>query len=91
MRFKVITRRTDAKPGRGQTINVSSSGVLFSTDQELVPGRRVEVTISWPAQLDDTCPLKLVAKGRVVRTEAGMAAMEMQQHEFRTAGSNRFS
>jgi hypothetical protein len=29
-------------------------------------------------------PLKLVARGRVVRSEDGVAAIEIQQYEFRT-------
>ncbi|MCP5118928.1 MAG: PilZ domain-containing protein [bacterium] len=90
VRFKVMSRRTEAEPGRGHTVNMSSNGVLFTTDQELTPGRRVELSISWPAQLNGTCPLKLVAKGRVVRTEPGKAAIEIQQHEFRTLGANGF-
>jgi len=69
---------------------MSSTGVLFTADCELTPGRRVEVAISWPAQLNATCPLKLVARGRVVRVEGGRVAIEIQQYEFRTAGSNGF-
>ena len=90
VRFKVMSRRNEVEPGRGQTVNMSSTGVLFTTDQELTPGRRVELSISWPAQLNDSCPLKLVAKGRVVRTEPGKAALEIQQYEFRTVGANGF-
>lgn len=88
--FKSLGRNPEADAGKGQTINMSSTGVLFSTNQELTPGRRVEVSISWPAQLNDTCPLKLVAKGRVVRFEGGAAALEIQQYEFRTLGSAGF-
>lgn len=90
VRYKVISRRNASEPGRGQTVNMSSTGILFTTDQELLPGRRIEISISWPAQLNDSCPLKLVAKGRVVRTEPGEAALEIQQYEFRTVGSNGF-
>jgi hypothetical protein len=85
-----LNRKSDTEPGRGQTVNMSSTGVLFTTDQELMPGRRIELSISWPAQLNDTCKLKLVAKGRVVRAEAGKAALEIQQYEFRTLGSAGF-
>jgi serine/threonine protein kinase len=53
--------------GEGRTINMSSAGVLFTSKQMLVPGRRVELSISWPAQLNDKCALKLLASGRVVR------------------------
>jgi hypothetical protein len=44
----------------------------------------MELSISWPAQLDNKCPLKLVARGRVVRFDHGRAAIEIQQYEFRT-------
>jgi len=43
--------------------------------------------VSWPAQLDNKCALKLVARGRIVRAEPGKVAIEIQQYEFRTAGS----
>jgi len=91
VRFQMLSQKVEAGPGKGQTINMSSTGVLFSTDHELAPGRRVELSVSWPAQLDDKCPLKLVAKGRVVRSEPGRAALEIQQYEFRTVGANGFA
>ena len=73
--------------GDGKTVNISSSGVLFSVDHMLLPGRRMELAISWPAQLNNKCALKLVARGRVVRFEGGRAAIEIQQYEFRTHSS----
>jgi hypothetical protein len=87
--YKSLGRKAE-REGKGQTINMSSTGVLFSTDTDLTPGRRIELAISWPAHLNDTCPLKLVARGRVVRSEAGQAALEIQQYEFRTLGSSGF-
>ena len=83
-------RRADAQTASGHTINISSTGVLFTTDRDLVPGRRVELSISWPAQLDDACPLKLVASGRVVRAAPGCAAVEISRYEFRTAARQAF-
>jgi hypothetical protein len=68
----------------GLTVNMSSNGVLFTTDRYLLPGRRLEVSISWPAQLNSKVALKLVARGRVVRSEDGRAAIEIHQYEFRT-------
>jgi hypothetical protein len=41
------------------------------------------VSISWPAQLNNKCALKLVARGRVVRFEDGCVALEIQKYEFR--------
>lgn len=84
IRYKVVSKRGGEEAGEGKTLNISSSGVMFTTRQILVPGRRLEVSISWPAQLNNKCALKLVARGRVVRYEEGCAAIELQQYEFRT-------
>ena len=85
VRYKVLNRKNADEVGFGKTINMSSNGVLFTTDQYLLPGRRLELAISWPAQLNSKVALKLVARGRVVRCEEGKAAIEIHQYEFRTA------
>lgn len=87
VRFKMLSKRHGNDIGLGTTLNMSSSGVLFTTDRALLPGKRVEMAISWPAQLENRMALKLVAKGRVVRCESGTAAVEIQQYEFRTIGN----
>lgn len=86
VRYKVLTKKTGMESGVGQTVNLSSNGVLFTSDQVLLPGRRLELAISWPAQLNNQTPLKLVARGRVIRFDRGKAALEIQQYEFRTTG-----
>ncbi len=88
VRFRVISKKAGEDSGTGMTVNISSSGVLFTTDKPLIPGRRLELAINWPAQLNDKCALKLVARGRVVRFEPGKAAIEIQQYEFRTAANS---
>jgi hypothetical protein len=87
VRYKVLSKRSNDEAGSGKTINMSSSGVLFTAEHFLLPGKRVEVSISWPAQLNNKTNLKLVARGRVVRCEDGRAALEIQQYEFRTQGT----
>ena len=84
VRYRVLSKRAGDEAGDGKTINISSAGVLFTTERMLLPGRRLELAISWPAQLNNKCALKLVARGRIVRFEEGRAAMEIQQYEFRT-------
>ena len=84
VRFRVLNKRGGEETGDGKTLNISSSGVLFTSEQMLLPGRRLELSISWPIQLNDLVPLKLVARGRIVRFEQGLAAIEIQQYEFRT-------
>ncbi len=87
VRYRVLSKRSAEEIGDGKTLNISSSGVLFTSEHVLLPGRRLELSISWPAQLNNKCALKLVARGRVVRFEDGRAAMEIQQYEFRTHSS----
>lgn len=91
VRYHVLNKRGNDEAGAGKSVNMSSSGVLFTTESLLLPGRKVEVAISWPAQLDNKCPLKFVARGRVARSECGQAAIEIDQYEFRTLGSNGLS
>lgn len=83
--YKVLDHRAAVpESGAGKTVDISSKGVLFETAQRLRPGKRVEVFVNWPAQLEGGCPLKFVAVGRVVRVEESRAAMHIEQHEFRT-------
>ena len=84
VRYKVLNYKSSDEVGIGKTINMSSRGVLFTTDRHLAPGKKLEVSISWPAQLNSAIPLKLVASGRVIRAEQGIVAMEIQHTEFRT-------
>ena len=87
IRYRVATKENSFEAGVGATINISSNGVLFTTEQPILPGRRVELAISWPAELNRNTALKLVARGRVVRVEHGRAAAEIQNFEFRTMGA----
>ena len=68
----------------GQTINISSSGILIATDSIATLGCTVQVIVAWPRLLDDRIPLKLVALGRVVRCGGGQLAATLVRFEFRT-------
>ena len=87
VRYKVLTSRGNPETGTGKTIDVSSAGVLLSTQTPLTLGKKVELSISWPAQLDGKCALKLVARGRVTRCLGTEVAIEIDKYEFRTQGS----
>jgi PilZ domain len=84
VRYKTLNQRSEVLIGIGKTLNISSSGVLFTSDHELPLGTRLEVSISWPAQLNEKCMLNLVARGRVARYLKGQVAVQIQQYEFRT-------
>ena len=87
MRFRILDKRSSGVSGPGSTVNMSSSGVLFAAEQPFSPGCRLELSINWPVKLNEKCALRFVARGRVVRTAHGGAALEILQHEFRTQSS----
>ncbi len=84
IRYKTLSQRTEMLQGVGKTLNISSSGVLFTANHDLPVGTRLEVSISWPAQLNEKCLLNLVARGRITRGDSGSLALQIQQYEFRT-------
>lgn len=68
----------------GESVNISSAGVLFTTPEAATPGQKVEAFIAWPVFLDNRIPLKLVIKGLIVRSTGDGAAICFEKHEFRT-------
>jgi hypothetical protein len=80
--YKLLERYGIA--GMGQTLDVASGGVAFTTENHLPLNAPVEVSINWPARLNDSCALKLVVTGRVVRTGDGRAAVKTERYVFRT-------
>lgn len=87
LRYRILGGRGNSDWGIGKTLDFSSSGILFNAETPLAPGKRVELSISWPAQLDGKCALKLVARCRVTRCKGTTVAVEMDKYEFRTQGS----
>ena len=70
--------------GEGRTINLSSGGVLFTTDRILAKGSPVQMEINWPVLLDDSRPLNLVARGPIIWCDGEKAAMKFEGWEFYT-------
>jgi len=89
LRYKLVENKGVPEGGMGRTLNMSSSGVLFTSETQLPVGRRVELSVDWPAQLNDQCGLKLVALGRIVRSSAESAAIRIDKYDFRTRATAR--
>jgi DNA-binding NarL/FixJ family response regulator len=79
--YKVEAAAASAKTTK--TLNMSSRGILFTTDESLPPGKIVQVAVEWPAQSKDSRPQKLLAQGPVVRCERGKAAIAIQKYDFK--------
>ncbi len=65
-------------------MDMSSSGVAFLGQHPARPGQLIELSISWPVLLNDTCPMRLIVFGRVVRCMGFRTACTVDKYEFRT-------
>ena len=91
VRYRLLQSKAIQLAGAGKTVDISSGGILFTTSEPLPTGRLVEISVNWPARLDGTCPLQLVATGRIVRADGAKAAVRIERYEFRTRSSATLS
>ena len=84
LRYKLLEDDRIVAAGLGTTANVSSGGVAFQSDTTLPEGSFIELSISWPALLDDVCPMRLIVFGRVIRAAEDTKVCSVEKWEFRT-------
>ena len=84
VRYSVSHRCAPLETGSGQSIDLSSSGLLFAAQGPLKPGLKLDVAIIWPILLDEHVQLQLVVTGVVVWSSETETAMRIQRHDFRT-------
>jgi len=64
--------------GAGETVNVSSGGVLFTADRRLEVGETLEYTIAFPPRPGSPGNTDLHCLGKVLRYEGTLADAERQ-------------
>ncbi|HTW67204.1 MAG TPA: PilZ domain-containing protein [Bryobacteraceae bacterium] len=75
--------------GTGRTLNVSSCGLLIWSQEEIVEdGSRLQVSVDWPITLNGATPLQLLAECRVIRRQPAGFAVRIEHHQFRTKSSH---
>jgi hypothetical protein len=84
LKWKLIRRRRVLDSGEGQTLDISSSGMMLEIGKPLPVGFQVELSIAWPVLLHDASPLQLSVRGHIARSEGGRTAIRVARHEFRT-------
>jgi hypothetical protein len=86
VRYKMLYGQRIAETGSGKTVNISSGGIWFTTEALLTSGMPIELSMTWPVLLNDSCPMKLMIYGCVVRSNERGAAVAIERYEFRTTG-----
>ena len=88
--YKILYGRRFGETGRGRTINISSSGLWLSTETMLASRMAVELKVTWPVLLNNSCPMTLVIYGSVVHSNDKGAAVAIERYEFHTRGLSGF-
>ena len=81
--FYRLANRSPPADRLGQTVNMSSQGMLFKAAEDLPIGAGIVLFIAWPVSLGEI-PLSLVVHGTVVRSDLRGTAVQFVRHEFRT-------
>jgi hypothetical protein len=89
LQSKIYKGRSATLDGNGETLNMSSSGVLFHSDCDCPVAGNIELSIDWPVQPDENCVVKLVIQGRFIRHENSQFAVKIQRFEFRKQAASR--
>ena len=84
LRYKVLEDGAIMESGLGTTLDMGSGGIAFLCEHQLPVGAFIELAISWPVLLEDSCPMRLIAFGRVLRTRGRLSACTVDKYEFRT-------
>ena len=84
VRYKMADHGVPVAAGSGKTVNMGSGGVAFIAGEPLTPGAFMELSISWPVLLAETCPIRLVVFGRVLRCTGHYAVCSIEKYEFHT-------
>jgi hypothetical protein len=86
LRYQVAKRdRGNPVRGEGRVADISSKALAFHTDRPIESGARLNVSMAWPAKLDDTM-LRLAFEGTVLRVRGTLVVVSIERTEFRTAG-----
>ncbi|HUA21392.1 MAG TPA: PilZ domain-containing protein [Bryobacteraceae bacterium] len=71
--------------GSGQTVNISSAGLLIAGKEPLViAGAQLLVVVDWPLLLHGLTPIQLNATCQVVRRQEALFAVRLVRYQFRT-------
>ena len=84
LEYSLLINGLVKRTGSGRTLNLSSAGVFFETNGPLLEHREIKLVMDWPCLLNGICHLKLIVRGRVVRSDRTGTAVRMKSYEFHT-------
>jgi hypothetical protein len=86
MEFRIVQGQEVVQSGTGRTLNLSNTGILFESGETLPVGAEVEISVAWPARLDNAIALNFCVSGHVSRSADCRHAVRILEHDFRLRG-----
>jgi hypothetical protein len=68
--------------GFGHTIDMSATGIAFTTETLLARDTEVTLRMTWPVRLEGGVPVEFYAVGKLARAEQMKAALQMDSMRF---------
>lgn len=85
LQYQVLGDKVGEIRGTGRTLWMSSKEIIFETGTPLRAGTELELTVAWPARLEERVALQLRIRAMVVRTLSVGVTAEIRKYEFYTA------
>jgi hypothetical protein len=82
--YKLFVDGKPLRTGRGWTVTLSSTAVLFEPDETVAAGNYVELLVAWPALLNGKVGLRLWIRGLIGQVDGKLVTVEIIRYEYRT-------
>lgn len=83
VQYKILCRGREIL-GEGRTTWIGSKELVFVANAQIPSCERIEVSLPWPAALEDGIRLKLVIRGRVSDVHLNRITVAIVNYEFHT-------
>ena len=82
--YRGSSGRPGAVEGSGRTLWMSSEAMIFQSDGPIPAGTELEISVCWPARLNDCVRLQLWIRAYVLYNLDHGVKAEIRKYEFRT-------
>jgi PilZ domain len=86
LRYRVSHGALKGEWKNGQSVDMSTRGILIQTPEHVSKGGVVEVEVDWPGVYHNKPMVWLILTGTVARADARGTALRILSHQFRYAG-----
>jgi len=84
LQYQVMQKGLVTSAGPGKLLDMSSTGIAFTSGDIFKFDTVIRLSIRWPILLHGDIAIKLVTEGKVVRSNGEVTVVRVLRYEFRT-------